>query len=201
MNLKAFLKTPKGKLAAALLLLACSWIFLFFHFMGPVGSLIPTAEEINEKSNELKRLKKENASLKLREKEQKDLEKRYEKLLSECWQPKDGLIEMDLRSRVQTAAQQAQFNLNSLGSVKMVKINNDLSFAEIDLQGVASIEIIANFLTTIQKIRPALSWKRFDLRMNMRFRRPNEQQTNTVQELNLNGTLRVIYAGGREDEK
>ena len=89
--------------------------------------------------------------------------------------------------------------LNSLGSVKIIKINNDLSFAEIDLQATTSIEVIAAFLSQVKTIKPELSWKRFDVRMNMRFQR-NAQQTDN-QNLTLNGTLRVIVSGIQEEPK
>ncbi len=42
-------------------------------------------------------------------------------------------------------------------------------------------------------MKPKLYWKRFDLRMDMRSRRNNQQET--AMNLSLNGTLRVIYSG------
>ena len=193
MRWKEFLKTPKGRLTAALCVLGISWIFLFFYFVGPVNSLLPGKDAISDKQDTLKKLQKENSTLKQKMKQHKALEQRYAQLLEESWQTKDGFIEIDLRTKVQTAAQKAQLNLNSLGSVKMVKINNDLSYAEIDLQGSAPIEVIATFLTQIDGMKPKLYWKRFDLRMDMRSRRNNQQET--AMNLSLNGTLRVIYSG------
>ncbi len=199
MNWKAWLKTPKGKLTAALGILGISWIFLLFHFAGPMDSLFPSQSAIEAKKEALKKLQKENASLKLKMKQQKELEQRYKVFTEASWQGKDGFIETDLRSRVQEAAQKAGLTLNSLGSVKIIKINNDLSFAEIDLQATTSIEVIAAFLSQIKTIKPELSWKRFDVRMNMRFQR-NAQQTDN-QNLTLNGTLRVIVSGIQEEPK
>lgn len=199
MNWKAWLKTPKGKLTVALGILGISWIFLFFHFAGPMDSLFPSQSAIEAKKEALKKLRKENASLKLKMKQQKELEQRYKVFTEASWQGKDGFIETDLRSRVQEAAQKAGLTLNSLGSVKIIKINNDLSFAEIDLQATTSIEVIAAFLSQIKTIKPELCWKRFDVRMNMRFQR-NAQQTDN-QNLTLNGTLRVIVSGIQEEPK
>ena len=167
--------------------------FGFSYFVGPVNSLLPGKDAISDKQDTLKKLQKENSTLKQKMKQHKALEQRYAQLLEESWQTKDGFIEIDLRTKVQTAAQKAQLNLNSLGSVKMVKINNDLSYAEIDLQGSAPIEVIATFLTQIDGMKPKLYWKRFDLRMDMRSRRNNQQET--AMNLSLNGTLRVIYSG------
>lgn len=198
MRWKEFFKTPKGRLTAALCVLGLSWIFLFFYFVGPIDSLLPGKEAIETKQDTLKKLRKENSSLKQKMKQQKELETQYQKLLEKSWQTKDGFIEIDLRTKVQSAAQKAEWNLNSLGSVKMVKINNDLSYAEIDLQGSAPIETIAAFLTGISMMKPELYWKRLDLRMDMRFRRNAEQ--NTALNLSLNGTLRVIYSG-KQGEK
>ena len=64
MNLKEFLKTPKGKLTAALAALAVSWLFLFLYFVGPLDNIAPTAKEIANQENEVKKLRKENAALK-----------------------------------------------------------------------------------------------------------------------------------------
>ena len=199
MNWKAWLKTPKGKLTAALGILGISWIFLFFYFVGPLDSLFPSKSAIEAKKEELKKLQKENSSLKLKIKQQRELEQRYKQFVESSWQTKDGFIETDLRARVQEAAQKAGLNLNSLGSVKLVKINNDLSFAEIDLQAAADIETVAKFLTQIKEIKPALSWKRFDLRLNMRMRRNDQQTVN--QNLTFNGTLRLVCSGKQEGQK
>ena len=199
MNWKAWLKTPKGKLTAALGILGISWNFLFFYFVGPMDSLFPGTNAIEAKKEELKKLQKENSSLKLKMKQQKEQEQRYKQFVKSSWQTKDGFIETDLRARVQEAAQKAGLNLNSLGSVKLVKINNDLSFAEIDLQAAADIETIAKFLTQIKEIRPELSWKRFDLRLNMRMRRNDQQTVN--QNLTFNGTLRLVCSAKQEGQK
>ena len=149
--------------------------------------------------SKLLKLQKENSSLKLRVKQHTALEQKVKAVTDSAWQEKDGMIEMDLRSRVQSAAEKAGLTLNSLGSVKLVKINNDLSFAEIDVQGSAPIDMIAAFLTQIQEIKPVLSWKRFDLRMDMRPRRTDMQSAE--QNLSFNGTLRLLYAGKQEVRK
>ena len=199
MTLKEHLKTPKGRLIAALCVLGVSWIFLLFYFIGPLDSLFPTRTAIDAKKSELLKLQKENSSLKAKMKQHTAVEQKVKAVVDGAWQEKDGVIEMDLRSRVQTAAQNAGLNLNSLGSVKLVKINNELSFAEIDIQGSAPIEVIAAFLTQIQQIKPALSWKRFDLRADMRFRRNTPQDS--AQNLYFNGSLRSLYAGKQEGRK
>ena len=199
MTLKEHLKTPKGRLIAALCVLGVSWIFLLIYFMGSLNSLFPTRAAIDAKNAEVQKLQKENSSLKQKMKQHTTLEQKAKAVVDSAWQEKDGMIEMDLRSRVQGAAQKAGFTLNSLGSVKLVKINNELSFAEIDVQGSAPIDKIAAFLTQIQEIRPVLSWKRFDLRMDMRPRRNDLQSAE--QNLSFNGSLRLLYAGKQEVRK
>ena len=199
MTLKEHLKTPKGRLIAALCVLGVSWIFLIIYFVGSLNSLFPTRAAIDAKNAEVQKLQKENSSLKQKMKQHTTLEQKAKSVVDSAWQEKDGMIEMDLRSRVQGAAQKAGCTLNSLGSVKLVKINNELSFAEIDVQGSAPIDKIAAFLTQIQEIRPVLSWKRFDLRMNMRPRRNDLQSAE--QNLSFNGSLRLLYAGKQEVRK
>ena len=194
MNIKELLKTPKGKLTAALCALGISWLFLFLYFVGPLDNLAPSAREIADMETEVKKLRKENTALQLRAKEQLNRQKTFESMRKSYWQKENGIIETDLRSLVQDAAQKAEFPLNSLGSVKTSKIHAELYFAEIDIQGSAAIEVIAAFLSRIREIKPALSWKRFDLRMNMRFR-PNNSNQSANTELFLNGSLRIIVVG------
>lgn len=199
MTLKEHLKTPKGRLVAALILLGISWIFLLFYFVGSLDSLFPSKTAIAAKKADLQKLKKENASLKQKMKEHTALEKQIKALEDSSWTGRHGVIETDLRSRVQEAAQKAGLNLTSLGSVKIAKINNTLSYAEIDVQGSAPIETVAAFLTQIQKVKPALAWKRFDLRPDNRFRRGFQQTPQ--QNVYFNGTLRLLYSGSQEGKK
>jgi cell division protein FtsB len=195
MNLKVFLQTPKGQLTAALCALGISWIFLFFYFVGPVGSLFPSKEMISQAQSDLKKLQKENDSLKQRDKELKQLETSYQKLLERSWNDQTGDVATEFRAMIQAAAQKTQLNLNSLGSVKTSKINNELFFAEIDFQAAASMDIIADFLAEVRQIKPAPAWKRFDLRMNRQFPGTSSPMVET---LSLNGTLRVICTGNQE---
>ena len=105
MNLKVFLQTPKGQLTAALCALGISWIFLFFYFVGPVGSLFPSKEMISQARNDLKKLQKENDSLKQRDKELKQLETSYQKLLERSWNDQTGDVATEFRAMIQAAAQ------------------------------------------------------------------------------------------------
>lgn len=202
MTLKEHLKTPKGRLVAALVLLGISWIFLIFYFIGPLDSLFPSKASIEAKKSDLQKLKKENTSLKQKMKQHTALENQVKAIQDSSWTEKNGVIETDLRSRVQEAAQKADLKLSSLGSVKISKINNTLSYAEIDVQGMAPIEKIAAFLTQIQQVKPLLSWKRFDLRPDLRIRRGFQQnQQQNQQNVYYNGTLRLLYSGPQEVKK
>ena len=213
MNLKSLLRTPKGQLTAALCALGISWIFLFFYFVGPVGSMFPSREMISQAQSDLKKLQKENESLKQREKELKQLESAYQKIQDQSWNNKNGDIATEFRTVIQSVAQKTQLNLNSLGSVKTSKISNELFFAEIDLQASASLDVIADFLAEVRQIKPAPAWKRFDLRPDFRSLRQmnanassiagmvaknsgeNIESTITV---NFSGTLRVIGFDGSQ---
>ena len=204
MSLKEKLSTPKGRLAAALSALLISWIFLFFYFVGPVGSIFPTEEMIRQSREELKKLQKENVSLKQREKEFLSLEKSYQALKERSWKGENGSLETDFRAAVQAAAKESSLDLNSLGTVKTTKINNELYFAEIDFQGTAPIDVIAEFLSKVRGIKPSVSWKRFDLRRGMGFQRTaNTANLSAISSdpLTMNGTLRVICCGTQGDEK
>ena len=82
MTLKEHLKTPKGRLIAALCVLGISWIFLLFYFIGPLDSLFPTRAAIDAKKAELLKLQKENSSLKAKMKQHTALEQKFKSLVN-----------------------------------------------------------------------------------------------------------------------
>lgn len=107
------------------------------------------------------------------------------------------MVDTELRNRIQQAARDVELKLNSLGSVRTSRINNELYYAEIDLSTVGTLEAITAFLAKLREKSPLVSWRRFDLRPEP-VRGQNASSTGTVvQNLNFNGAIRVIgFDGG-----
>ena len=101
------------------------------------------------------------------------------------------MVDTELRNRIQQAARDVELKLNSLGSVRTSRINNELYYAEIDLSPVGTA-----FLAKLREKSPLVSWRRFDLRPEP-VRGQNASSAGTVvQNLNFNGAIRVIGFDG-----
>ncbi len=198
---REFAKTSRGKLILALGGLVVVWIILLWQFAGSLAGLLPGAGEIDRTEREVKELRRQNAAVQAKAKEFDNLKARYRKQLDGYWQEaRDGVAETELRNKIQQAAHEGELKLSSLGSVRITRINGDLYYAEIDLATTGSLEALTAFLARIQKITPALSWRRLDLRPEPMRGRPDTTTTttaNTTQSLNFNGAIRVIgFDGG-----
>ncbi|WP_294481356.1 hypothetical protein [uncultured Victivallis sp.] len=194
-SFRDFVKTGKGKLTVALCALGLSWIFLLWNFSGSFGELLPGEERIDALEREIKQLKQQNATLLARRKAADELKERYRKQLESYWhEERDGVVETELRNKIQQAASEIELKLNSLGSVRTTRINNELYYAEIDLSTSGTLETLVRFLGRIQEIRPSLSWRRLDLRPEMR-------NTDLIGNMNFNGAIRIIGFDGEEPDR
>ena len=195
MTVKEYLNTPKRKLCAALCALGASWIFLICYYSGSVDTLFPSEKQLEVKEAELKKLRKENETLKQQANVQKANEKAFAAMSQGFWKPENGVVETELRTLIQEAARSVELSLNGLGAVKTTKITETLYYAELDIQGNAPIEAITAFLEKIEQINPPLSWKRFEVRANMR---PPRDASAITNDLVFSGSLRVIVSGNPE---
>lgn len=198
---KEFAKTSRGKLILALGGLVVVWIILLWQFAGSLAGLLPGAGQIDRTEREVKELRRQNAAVQAKAKEFDNLKARYRKQLDGYWQEaRDGVADTELRNKIQQAAHEGELKLSSLGSVRITRINSDLYYAEIDLATTGSLEAVTAFLARIQKITPALSWRRLDIHPEPVRGRPDTTTTTTAtttQSLNFNGAIRVIgFDGG-----
>ena len=197
---REFIKTGRGRLILSLGALVFVWIILLWQFAGSFAGLLPGSVQIDRTEREVKDLRRQNAALLARVKEADTLKARYRKQLEGYWrEERDGVVDTELRNKIQQAAREAQLTLNSLGSVRTSRINAELYYAEIDLATTGSLEAIAAFLARIQKCKPALSWRQLDMRPEPTRGRPNSSAgVVTVQNLSFNGAIRVIGVGGEK---
>lgn len=190
---KAFVKTGRGKLILALGGLGLSWIFLFWQLNGSIGDLLPAEERIDALKRELKELRQQNAALNARKKAAEELKARYGEQVGGYWQEeRDGVVDTELRNRIQSAARDVELKLNSLGSVRTSRISNELYYAEIELSAAGTLEEITAFLAELREKKPLVSWRRFDLRPEPVRNQRDSSSGSVVQNLNFNGAIRVI---------
>ena len=95
-----------------------------------------------------------------------DLQASYEDSLAGYWNAdRDGQPETELRNLISTAAQNAEANIQTLGSVRTSSINNELSYADLDFTVVDEYSKVIRFFAEVEKCTPRLSWRRVEIRL------------------------------------
>ncbi len=90
---------------------------------------------------------------------------RYQAMTAECWvEARDGVADVELRSRIDAVAQAAGLELNSIGTVRRSRINNELSFLEIDINTASTLEPLAAFWVRLEAMTPPVAWKKVEIR-------------------------------------
>ena len=202
-KIKAFVSTPKGRLIAACGALALVWAILipivfadFFFSSSNTVSIYDLKQELIVARRKLEGLEKQKKVL---DKAKKD----YKSLIDDAWRNgKDGMVEVALRQKIVDATtKQEDFKLSNIGSVRTAKLNDELYVAEIDVSVADTLDRVMNFVAEVAKIRPALTWKRLDIRRDMRNNAPRIEKSTNLATLNqkvestrivASGTLRVI---------
>ncbi len=159
-------------------------LFLLWQMGGSIGSIIPSKSRLEQLSDKQKKAAADMAALEKKLKDVETAEKLYKANLAGFWKEEvNGNADVELRKKIEEAAQTAGLKLNSIGTVRRSRINNDLQFLEIDMGGVETLELLTNFYEEIYKVTPKLYWKRVDLR---------QESLQNSDRLFFTGTLRLI---------
>ena len=203
---KQFFATPAGKLTLAVIAMVLCWTILIVYLSNTSagGTWFPSEADMNrvrqEIKNETNKLNTEMAN----EQAFLDLQDDYEDSLASYWNAdRDGEPETELRNLINDAAQRAEANIQTLGSVRMSTINNELSYADLDFTVVDEYNKVIRFFAEVEKCTPRLSWRRVELRVEPTRARavtaPGARQNNTAaaatttaQMFRTTGQVRVI---------
>ena len=165
---KQFFATPAGKLTLAVIAMVLCWTVLIVYLSktSAGGTLFPSEADIDSVRNEIKKetntLNAEMANLQAFE----ELQDNYEDSLASYWNAdRDGQPETELRNLISTAAQNAEANIQTLGSVRTSSINNELSYADLDFTVVDEYSKVIRFFAEVEKCTPRLSWRRVEIRL------------------------------------
>ena len=165
---KQFFSTPAGKLTLAVIAMVLCWTVLIVYLSktSAGGTLFPSEADIEGVRTDIK---KDTNALHAAEAELdafEDLQASYEDSLASYWNAdRDGQPETELRNLVSTAAQNAEANLQNLGSVRTSNINNELSYADLDFTLVDEYSKVIRFFAEVEKCTPRLSWRRVEIRL------------------------------------
>ena len=104
------------------------------------------------------------------------------------WIPKrDGDIESNIIKKVEEVAKSSGLKLQNIGNAKPTKMNEDISFLEINIEAKASMEEISRFIAELYKANPCFYWRKCVLRpFNPR----------DAKDIVLSGTLNVVSLTG-----
>ncbi len=206
MNIKQFASTQKGKLILCLGALGVVWAVILCNWLVSSFGDLPNEAKIAKVKSELVKVRREHEKASAELNAMREVRKKYRQRAAESWIVRhDGVIETGLRRRISDVAGKMNFKLNNIGSVRVGRINQEFSYADIDISGNGDSDEVVRLLAGIAEIQPRLAWRRLDLRPDNRFRRNTGSgsanlaaQANTVPEtrLNFSGTLRVFNYEG-----
>ncbi len=204
---KQFFATPAGKLTLAVIAMVLCWTVLIVYLSktSDGGTWFPTDADLTNVRNEIKKetntLNAETEKLNAFE----ELQDKYEDSLATYWNAdRDGQPETELRNLINDAATAAKANIQTLGSVRISTINNELSYADLDFTVVDEYDKVIRFFAEVEKCTPRLSWRRVELRVEPTRARavtgPNARQNNATaaatttpaQMFRTTGQVRVI---------
>ena len=165
---KQFFATPAGKLTLAIIAMVLCWTILIVYISttSPGGTLFPTEAAMTRVREDTKKYAREYETELANLEVYENLQDKYEDSLTTFWNAdRDGEPETELRNMVNDAAQRAEANIQTLGSVRISSINNELSYADLDFTIVDEYSKVIKFFAEVEKCTPRLSWRRVELRV------------------------------------
>ena len=203
---KQFFASPAGKLTLAVIAMVLCWTILIVYLSNTSagGTWFPTEADMNRVRQEIKNDTKALNTEMDNQDAFDNLQDDYEDSLASYWNAdRDGEPETELRNLINTAAQNAGANIQTLGSVRTSTINNELSYADLDFTVVDEYSKVIRFFAEVEKCTPRLSWRRVEIRVEPTRARavtgPGRQNNATVaatttpaQMFRTTGQVRVI---------
>ena len=165
---KQFFGTPAGKLTLAVIAMVLCWTVLIVYLSNTSagGTWFPTEADMNRVRQDIKKDTNTYNTELAKQTAFEELQDKYEDSLLSYWNAdRDGDPATELRNLINDAAQNAKANLQTLGSVRLSNINNELSYADLDFTVVDEYSKIIRFFAEVEKCTPRLSWRRVEIRV------------------------------------
>ena len=179
---KAFWKSRRGQITFCVLGMLASLLFLLIQFGDSLFSSLSANSNPQARERELKKLKAEQVRLKNELANIEIIRQAAAGKLQGAWRSRQlGEPEVELRGMIGKTAKNMDLRLNNISTVRRNNFNKDISLLEVDVTLNTDLETLMRFLLAVDKLEPALYWKRFECRMSNFFGQ------NSVQ---FNGTLR-----------
>lgn len=205
-QIRAFVATPKGKLAVACLCLVLCWIFLLLYFFSDSLTAFGDPKSLKKAKDNLAKLEKTYREVRGSNAGVLAKQERYRKLLASAYKEGDeDKVKTVLHNKITEAANKLEFKLSRISSVNINRLNSELYYAEVDVTAEGKLDEIVALINALEAIDPKPVWKQLELRPD---NRPRPQVSTGVDSLNLanqdlnvertqmtmRGTLRVLCA-------
>ena len=179
---KAFWKSRKGQRIFCIAGLIASVLFLLVQFGGDLGSFFPGRGSKNTLERELKKLQQDQERLKAELADLDAVRTVADSKFIDAWKKSvNGVPEIELRAMIEKTAKDMELRLNNISTVRKTTFNKDLALLELDVSVMTDLDTLTKFLLAVDKLKPALYWRRFEIRMANMFGMPG---------VNFSGTLR-----------
>ncbi len=108
---------------------------------------------------------------------------------SACWDTvRDGEPAVELPKLIEEAAKRADAKYQTIGSVRIMRVDEEYSSADLDFMFLDEYGKILRFIEEVDKIAPRLFWRRLELRVDA----PSFRATPPSLKIRMSGTICVI---------
>lgn len=205
-QIRAFIATPRGKLAAAGAALALCWLFLLVYFFGDAITAFGNPRSLENARRDLTRQQTEYRKVRVRYDELQAQRKSYRGIVeSACRESGEDRVKTKLHNSITAAAAKLEFKLSRISSIAISRLNGELYCADVDIAADGKLDEVIALIAALEEIDPKPVWKQLVLRPD---NRPRPQASSGIDSLNLanqmlnvertrvtvSGTLRVICA-------
>lgn len=181
---KGILNSTRSKIVFCVGGLLFSAVVLLSSFGVSLPGLFPSDTTLENARREQKKAIAAFEEAEARQKEFNAVSEKFKALTGACWvESRDGLPDIELRRKIETAARTAGFEQINIGAARRSRLNNDLYFLEVDVNTAAALEPLAVFWRELGRATPPIGWKRVELR---------PEQSQSSDRIQFSGTLRVL---------
>ncbi|HCE42721.1 MAG TPA: hypothetical protein DET40_04165 [Lentisphaeria bacterium] len=180
----ASLISTNRKAVAGIAVVCVLFLVVVALYWKEIVNFWPSGEKIRNELSGLEKLHQELQKEIIEVQNIRQVRQAFIKQGKDFWVPKrDGDIESNIIKKVEEVAKSSGLKLQNIGNARPTKVNEDISFLEINIEAKASMEEISRFIAELYKTNPCFYWRKCVLRpFNPR----------DAKDIVLSGTLNVV---------
>jgi hypothetical protein len=186
-KVKTFISSNRKAVLGIVPLILLSIIVLVLY-RNELSGLWPSGDRIKNEIRELGSMHKE-LEKEIREvRNIRQIRENFIKQGKDFWITKrDGDVENSIIKKIEDVAKTSGLKLQNIGNARLSKLNEEISFMELNIEAKSSMEEISKFISDLYKADPTFYWRRCVLRpFNPR----------DAKDIVLSGTISVISLTG-----